>query len=33
MNVGRFARDNARVIVFAVFVVTLAGAYLSLIHI
>src|SRR5262245_12894607 len=27
MNVGRFARDNARVIVFAVFVVTLAGGY------
>jgi CzcA family heavy metal efflux pump len=27
MNVGRFARENSRVIVFAVFVVTLAGAY------
>jgi CzcA family heavy metal efflux pump len=27
MNVGRFARDNARVIVFGVLVITLAGAY------
>ena len=27
MNVARFARDNARVIVFAVVFLTLAGAY------
>ena len=27
MNVGRFARHHARVIVFGVGVVTLAGAY------
>jgi CzcA family heavy metal efflux pump len=27
MNVGRFARENSRVIVFAVLVVTLAGVY------
>jgi hypothetical protein len=27
MNVARFARDNARVIVFGVIFLTLAGAY------
>jgi multidrug efflux pump subunit AcrB len=27
MNIGRFARDNARVIVFSVLVITLAGVY------